>query len=111
MCGCVCPLPKLEALVMEGALRLHAEQMTEIALKFLCVGCGYQTHDRKYKRCAGCLVRYCGQACQRRHWPKHKAECRTALVVDGKPTETKIPESFLAKLNNLHIFNEFTDDE
>ena len=31
----------------------------------------------KLKRCKGCVaVRYCGEECQKKHWPEHKAFCK-----------------------------------
>ena len=27
-------------------------------------------------RCSRCRIWYCGETCQKNHWPKHKLECR-----------------------------------
>jgi len=44
---------------------------------FSCATCGGEGSQR----CAACVsVRYCGVACQRAHWPKHRAECRATVA-------------------------------
>ena len=41
-----------------------------------CSGCGASDVER-VKPCSACrAAAYCSTACQRRHWPQHKAECR-----------------------------------
>ncbi|KAH9887990.1 hypothetical protein C8Q73DRAFT_711631 [Cubamyces lactineus] len=38
--------------------------------------------DEGLKRCGACkLTRYCGAACQRKDWPRHKVACRTVYSV------------------------------
>ncbi len=40
-----------------------------------CACCGHLLMDSKL--CSGCrAVTYCAQACQAKHWPQHKAECK-----------------------------------
>lgn len=43
----------------------------------VCANCGKGKGDGvKLQACAGCTaVLYCGQVCQRRHWPSHKQDC------------------------------------
>ena len=39
-----------------------------------CSECGQQ--KRNTKECGNCMeVSYCGERCQKRHWPNHKREC------------------------------------
>jgi hypothetical protein len=43
----------------------------------LCATCGAAGD----KRCSACIsVRYCGAACQRAHWPQHRAACRATVA-------------------------------
>uniref|UniRef100_A0A8B9LJ18 ubiquitinyl hydrolase 1 n=1 Tax=Astyanax mexicanus TaxID=7994 RepID=A0A8B9LJ18_ASTMX len=60
--------------------------------------------DEKLKRCTRCYrVGYCNQACQRNHWPNHKALCRPNSENVGLPFLISVPESRLsyARLNQL----------
>jgi TPR repeat protein len=43
-----------------------------------CAECGKEEDgDLSLKTCKSCkAVKYCGAACQRKHWPKHKNECK-----------------------------------
>lgn len=43
-----------------------------------CASCSKPaTHDEPLQQCSRCKsVRYCGSACQRAHWPKHKVMCQ-----------------------------------
>ena len=47
-------------------------------LKFSCTVCKKQFHnEKKLQVCGACKgPRYCGIACQKKDWPKHKAVCR-----------------------------------
>ncbi|PYH42140.1 uncharacterized protein BP01DRAFT_405627 [Aspergillus saccharolyticus JOP 1030-1] len=55
--------------------------------KFICANWGseYSTCKKEGKyACKNCLlVNYCGRACQRSHWPRHKNDCKSIL---GKGT-------------------------
>jgi hypothetical protein len=45
-----------------------------------CFSC-HRVPETPLLRCARCKgVSYCGQACQRAHWPAHKAECNFSVV-------------------------------
>ncbi|XP_072552164.1 ubiquitin carboxyl-terminal hydrolase 19 isoform X2 [Salminus brasiliensis] len=60
--------------------------------------------DEKLKRCTRCYrVGYCNQACQRNHWPSHKALCRPNSENVGLPFLISVPESRLTytRLNQL----------
>ena len=49
-----------------------------------CAECGEYINAHP-KRCAACQrVYYCGAACQRAHWPTHKAFCRLAAAVERR---------------------------
>lgn len=43
-----------------------------------CANCGAGVREgMRLDACSGCMaVHYCGQACQRSHWPAHKAQCK-----------------------------------
>lgn len=42
-----------------------------------CGGCGQPSTNK----CAGCkLQHYCGQDCQKKHWAKHKLECKDLYI-------------------------------
>lgn len=49
--------------------------------RLACDQCGKSREDGvQLQMCSGCGTAkggavYCGRECQRRHWPKHKAEC------------------------------------
>ena len=60
-----------------------------------CAECGKEG-GTSLKMCKACmLVRYCNAACQMKHWPTHKAECKLratelrdeALFKDPPPKE------------------------
>ena len=49
--------------------------------KYLCAFCNFEDSSdnlsTKLEECQDChLVRYCGDDCQRQHWPKHKEICQ-----------------------------------
>lgn len=45
-----------------------------------CYGCG-ELQNEKMKRCARCgSAAYCSSACQHRHWPEHKRECKRQMT-------------------------------
>ena len=49
---------------------------------------------RKLRKCSGChRVRYCGTACQRAHWIRHKERCcpEELVIVGIGPTEPTAP--------------------
>ena len=54
-----------------------------------CSKCGKT--DGELKRCAQCkLTYYCGQDCQKQHWPEHKQICKeTAKANKGEDSSTK----------------------
>ncbi|XP_058498164.1 ubiquitin carboxyl-terminal hydrolase 19 isoform X4 [Solea solea] len=53
--------------------------------------------EDKLKRCTRCYrVGYCNQACQRTHWPNHKALCRPNMENVGLPFLVSVPESRLS---------------
>jgi len=42
--------------------------------------------------CSKCGVKaYCSQACQKAHWPKHKAECKQLAATVVNPLQNKAP--------------------
>ncbi|XP_061592825.1 ubiquitin carboxyl-terminal hydrolase 19 isoform X2 [Cololabis saira] len=54
------------------------------------------SEDDKLKRCTRCYrVGYCNQACQKSHWPGHKALCRPHTEHVGLPFLVSVPESRL----------------
>ncbi|XP_062872197.1 ubiquitin carboxyl-terminal hydrolase 19 [Trichomycterus rosablanca] len=63
-----------------------------------CAGCQKPPlpDDEKLKRCTRCYrVGYCNQACQKNHWPSHKALCRPNSENVGLPFLISVPESRL----------------
>ena len=53
----------------------------------ICSGCGkqYDLSEPRLWVCAGCgEVRYCDEACQRAHWPKHERPCWEKFVEKGR---------------------------
>ena len=61
-----------------------------------CVNCDKLSESQ----CGRCGTRYCGRACQKMHWPAHKAACRlltTAKTLRGKG----VPERAIAELVSL----------
>uniref|UniRef100_A0A452GNI7 ubiquitinyl hydrolase 1 n=1 Tax=Gopherus agassizii TaxID=38772 RepID=A0A452GNI7_9SAUR len=61
-----------------------------------CAACqkAQQSEDEKLKRCTRCYrVGYCNVACQKTHWPDHKALCRPENI--GFPFLISVPESRL----------------
>ena len=66
---------KVEKVWRRGTTNFNLRVMAEVpsAALMICGGCGGV--DAK-KKCGGCGVeRYCGEQCQRAHWPTHKARC------------------------------------
>ena len=73
-----------------------------------CSNCGQKTSEmdegQRLFRCSGCYTaRYCGKACQRADWPKHKKVCKKLkeLRREGKcwlKEEEKDKEWFTAVL-------------
>jgi hypothetical protein len=46
-------------------------------------GCRHE----KLQLCGACMaVRYCGQRCQRLHWPEHRGECAGLAQQHGAPS-------------------------
>ena len=50
-----------------------------------CCNPGCRKRGKDMKRCVGCYKhghavapRYCGQACQKAHWPLHRTDCKRA---------------------------------
>ena len=53
----------------------------------ICSGCGkqYDLSEPRLWVCAGCgEARYCDEACQRAHWPKHERPCWEKFVEKGR---------------------------
>ena len=53
----------------------------------VCWGCGkqYDLSEPRLWVCAGCGdARYCDEACQRAHWPKHERPCWEKFVEKGR---------------------------
>lgn len=50
-----------------------------------CIQCG-QHVGKKILECGGCrMIRYCGRACQKKHWPLHRPHCRSPLTEKRNP--------------------------
>ena len=61
-----------------------------------CFACGAPA-DKKCSKCHG--ARYCSEACQRKHWPHHKAACK----VDRKePAPERETDAFKINTRCLH---------
>jgi hypothetical protein len=43
----------------------------------ICIHCRrYEKDDERFQQCSKCkTIYYCGTACQKEHWPQHKAAC------------------------------------
>lgn len=55
-------------------------------VKHMCAQC--QAVSPGLKQCNGChIIRYCGVACQKKHWPSHRERCKSAAEArdDGTP--------------------------
>jgi hypothetical protein len=63
-------------------------EMSPIVSALMCGACYKSTEDVAINTCSQCMMaRYCSIACQRSHWPAHKAECRVAKEVAEKRKE------------------------
>ena len=69
-----------------------------------CAECGSMAEeDASLKACKSCmLVKYCNADCQRKHWPKHKKECkqraaelRDEALFKDSPAKEDCPICFL----------------
>jgi hypothetical protein len=57
--------------------RRAGDKVRECAQCKITAGLLEASGNSKLKDCSGCkTVRYCGKACQKAHWPAHKATCR-----------------------------------
>ena len=63
-----------EALARDFLMRMNSESALELRK---CSWCGEEERMLcEFQKCARCkLVVYCSKACQKRHWPTHKATC------------------------------------
>ncbi len=63
-------------MMSSSAAAAEAEAKADIC----CANCGAaEVDDKKLKKCACNLVRYCNVDCQKEHRPKHKRACRNRL--------------------------------
>lgn len=47
-------------------------------------GCWMCGAENAHAQCGKCMcAKYCGEACQRRHWPTHKGDCRPVESILG----------------------------
>ena len=47
------------------------------AMAHCCAECGEKGGVVSLKACMSCkLVKYCNAKCQKKHWPKHKKQCK-----------------------------------
>uniref|UniRef100_A0AAV2M1N9 ubiquitinyl hydrolase 1 n=1 Tax=Knipowitschia caucasica TaxID=637954 RepID=A0AAV2M1N9_KNICA len=79
-------------------LRVHQKLQVPNLPISKCSSCLKQSasEDDKLKRCTRCYrVGYCNQACQKSHWPHHKAQCRPHSELVGLPFLISVPESRL----------------
>jgi hypothetical protein len=66
-------------------------EMSPIVASLMCGACYKSTEDVAINTCSQCMMaRYCSIACQRSHWPEHKAECRVAKEVAEKRKELSV---------------------
>ena len=67
-----------------------------------CSACGKT--DVELMRCAQCkLTFYCGQDCQKKHWPEHKQLCKeTAKAKQGEKPNAKNKNTNEEGLDALH---------
>ena len=70
--------PELREAVVRQARAVEAAGPRYMAESCAACGASRETGMLRCSRCArrGVAVRYCDAACQRAHWPAHKAECR-----------------------------------
>jgi len=65
-----------------------------------CGQCGKTSTDAKLKKCIGCHFQtYCGETCQRTHWPLHKPIC----ISMKNPKDPSVQESSTMGLNYKSI--------
>ncbi|XP_041316013.1 ubiquitin carboxyl-terminal hydrolase 19 isoform X1 [Pyrgilauda ruficollis] len=85
-------------LAKERVVELQVQQRPQVPSGPVakCAACQKKQlpEDEKLKRCMRCYrVGYCNVACQRTHWPDHKASCRPENI--GFPFLISVPESRL----------------
>ncbi|XP_030624378.1 ubiquitin carboxyl-terminal hydrolase 19 [Chanos chanos] len=95
-------------LAKERVVLLRVQQRLQVPIIPIakCAACQKPplSDDEKLKRCTRCYrVGYCNQACQKSHWPNHKALCRPNNENVGLPFLISVPESRLtyARLTQL----------
>uniref|UniRef100_A0A674H8Z8 Ubiquitin carboxyl-terminal hydrolase 19 n=1 Tax=Taeniopygia guttata TaxID=59729 RepID=A0A674H8Z8_TAEGU len=85
-------------LAKERVVELQVQQRSQVPSGPVakCAACQKKQlpEDEKLKRCTRCYrVGYCNVACQKTHWPDHKASCRPENI--GFPFLISVPESRL----------------
>uniref|UniRef100_A0A8C3VBR2 Ubiquitin carboxyl-terminal hydrolase 19 n=1 Tax=Catharus ustulatus TaxID=91951 RepID=A0A8C3VBR2_CATUS len=85
-------------LAKERVVELQVQQRPQVPSGPVakCAACQKKQlpEDEKLKRCTRCYrVGYCNVACQKTHWPDHKASCRPENI--GFPFLISVPESRL----------------
>ncbi|NWQ83257.1 UBP19 hydrolase, partial [Columbina picui] len=85
-------------LAKERVVELQVQQRPQVpsGLVAKCAACQKKQlpEDEKLRRCTRCYrVGYCNVACQKTHWPDHKALCRPENI--GFPFLISVPESRL----------------
>ncbi|NXE54642.1 UBP19 hydrolase, partial [Casuarius casuarius] len=85
-------------LAKERVVELQVQQRPQVPSGPVakCAACQKKqlSEDEKLRRCTRCYrVGYCNVACQKTHWPDHKASCRPENI--GFPFLISVPESRL----------------
>ncbi|XP_061864245.1 ubiquitin carboxyl-terminal hydrolase 19 isoform X2 [Colius striatus] len=85
-------------LAKERVVELQVQQRPQVPSGHVakCAACQKKqlSEDEKLRRCTRCYrVGYCNVACQKTHWPDHKALCRPENI--GFPFLISVPESRL----------------